>query len=71
MSIFDTGITDAITKTIESTSKAYADAIIQGFDRAANIIADRLEKIEKDKAMTTTNDKCKCEVCECEVCECD
>ena len=26
MSIFDTGITDTITRTIESTSKAYSDA---------------------------------------------
>jgi hypothetical protein len=67
MSIFDTGITDAITKTIESTSKAYADAIIQGFDRAAVIIADRLEKIEKEKAMH----KCKCENCECIDCKCN
>jgi hypothetical protein len=67
MSIFDTGITDAITKTIESTSKAYSDAIIQGFDNAAHIIADRLEKIEKERAMH----KCKCENCECTDCRCD
>jgi hypothetical protein len=67
MSIFDTGITDAITKTIESTSKAYADAIIQGFDNAAHIIADRLEKIEEEKTMH----KCKCENCECVDCKCN
>jgi hypothetical protein len=67
MSIFDTGITDAITKTIESTSKAYSDAIIQGFDNAAHIIADRLEKIEKERAMH----KCKCENCECIDCKCN
>ena len=67
MSIFDTGITDTITKTIESTSKAYSDAIIKGFDNAAHIIADRLEKIEKERAMH----KCKCENCECTDCRCD
>ena len=67
MSIFDTGITDTITRTIESTSKAYSDAIIQGFDNAAHIIADRLEKIEKERVMH----KCKCENCECTDCRCD
>ncbi len=59
MSIFDTGITDTITKAVESTSKIYADAIIEGFDNAANIIADRLEKIEKE------NPNCKCKECKC------
>jgi hypothetical protein len=64
MSIFDTGIMDAITKSIESTSKVYSSAIVEGFDRAAVIIADRLEKIEKEKSMHI----CKCENCECVEC---
>ena len=67
MSIFDTGITEAITKAVESTSQAYSFAIVEGFDRAANIIADRLEKIEKEKAVH----KCKCENCECVDCKCN
>ena len=49
MSIFDTGITDAITRTIEGTSKAYSQAIIEGFEIAAKIIADKLQEIEDNK----------------------
>ena len=50
MSIFDTGITDTITKAVESTSKIYADAIVEGFEIAANIIADKLQDIEDNKS---------------------
>ena len=53
MGIFDTGITDTITKALEDLankqSTATANAVIEGFERAAHIIADRLEEIEKGK----------------------
>ena len=49
MSIFDTGITDAITQAIENTSKAYSNAIVEGFELGARIIADKLQEIEDDK----------------------
>jgi len=53
MGIFDTGITDTITKALEDLadkqSTATANAIIEGFERAAHIIADRLEEIERNK----------------------
>lgn len=56
MALFETGLTDSITKAIDrlgqSTAAATATAIVDGFERAALIIADRLAQIEKSK--------CKC-----------
>ena len=49
MSIFDTGIMDAVVKAIDVLGARQAEAIIEGFERAAKIIADRLEEIEKSK----------------------
>ena len=49
MGIFDTGIIDGIVKSIDVLGARQAKAIIEGFEIAANIIADRLEKIEKEK----------------------
>ena len=49
MSIFDTGITDAITRAIEKTSEVYSSAIVEGFELGARIIADKLQEIEDDK----------------------
>ena len=49
MSIFDTNILDTITKAIDNLATDQANAIIEGFERAAHIIADRLEEIEKNK----------------------
>ena len=49
MSIFDTHILDTITKAIDDLAVDQANAIIEGFERAAHIIADRLEEIEKSK----------------------
>jgi hypothetical protein len=49
LSIFDTGITDAITQAIENTSKAYSNAIVEGFELGARIIADKLQEIEDGK----------------------
>ena len=54
MGIFDTNsitniIVDKISKSIDVLGTEQAKAIIEGFERAAHIIADRLEKIEKEK----------------------
>ena len=49
MSFFDSGIVDAIVKSIDALGVRQANAIIEGFEKAAHIIADRLEKIEKSK----------------------
>jgi hypothetical protein len=54
MAIFDTvKITDMIvskiSKSIDTLGTEQAKAIIEGFERAANILADRLEQIEKEK----------------------
>ena len=49
MSIFDTGITDSITRAIEKTSEAYSKAIVEGFELGARIIADKLQEIEDNK----------------------
>jgi len=49
MSIFDTGIMDAVVKAIDVLGARQAEAIIEGFERAAHIIADKLEEIEKSK----------------------
>ena len=49
MGIFDTGIVDGIIKAIDVLGVRQAQAIIDGFEKAANIIADRLEKIEQEK----------------------
>ena len=47
--IFDTGITDAITRAIEKTSEAYSKAIVEGFEIGARIIANKLQEIEDNK----------------------
>jgi hypothetical protein len=49
MSIFDTGIIDGIVKAIDVLGTRQAEAIIEGFERAAHIIADKLEEIERNK----------------------
>ena len=54
MAIFDTNsitntIVDKISKSIDDLGAKQANAIIEGFERAAHIIADRLEKIEKER----------------------
>ena len=49
MSIFDNHILTAITKAIDDLGTNQAKAIIEGFERAALIIANRLEEIEKNK----------------------
>ena len=51
MSLFDptTGIVDAIVKAIEVLREQQAAAIVEGFEKAAEILADRLEKIEETK----------------------
>ena len=50
MSLFDpTGIIDGVVKAINVLGARQAEAIIEGFEKAANILADRLEKIEKEK----------------------
>jgi hypothetical protein len=50
MGIFDTtAIVDIIAKSIDDLGTNQANAIIEGFERAAHILADRLEKIEKEK----------------------
>ena len=49
MSIFDNHILTAITKAIDDLGTNQANAIIEGFEKAAHIIADRLEEIEKSK----------------------
>ena len=48
MSLFDpTGIIDGVVKAIEVLGQQQAAAIIEGFERAAKILADRLEEINK------------------------
>jgi len=48
MSLFDpTGIVDGIVKAIDVLGQRQAEAIIEGFERAAAILADRLEEINK------------------------
>jgi len=49
LSIFDTGITDSITRAIVKTSEAYSKAIVEGFELGAKIIADKLQEIEDNK----------------------
>ena len=50
MSLFDpTGIIDGVVKAINVLGARQAEAIIEGFEKEANILADRLEKIEKEK----------------------
>ena len=49
MSLFDpTGIIDGVVKAIDVLGARQAEAIIEGFERAAKILADRLEEIEKE-----------------------
>ena len=49
MSLFDpTGIIDGVVKAIEVLGQQQAAAIIEGFERAAKILADRLEEINKE-----------------------
>ena len=49
MSLFDpTGIVDGVVKAIDVLGRRQAEAIIEGFERAAKILADRLEEIEKE-----------------------
>jgi hypothetical protein len=50
MSLFDpTGIVDGVVKAIDVLGARQAEAIIEGFERAAKILADRLEEIEEKK----------------------
>ena len=50
MSLFDpTGIVDGIVKAIDVLGQRQAAAIIEGFEKAAKILADRLEEIEIEK----------------------
>ena len=49
MSLFDTGILDAVVKAIDVLGARQAAAIIEGFEKAAKILADRLEEIEGKK----------------------
>lgn len=51
MGIFpDTNIiVDKISKSIDELGTEQAKAIIEGFERAAHILADKLEQIEKEK----------------------
>jgi hypothetical protein len=57
MSLFDpTGIVDGVVKAIEVLGEQQAAAIVEGFERAAEILADRLEKIENDKKQVIMKD---------------
>jgi hypothetical protein len=49
MGLFDTNIVDSIAKAIDDLGTKQANAIIEGFERAAHIIAEKLEEIEKGK----------------------
>ena len=49
MSIFDANILDKIVNAIDELGTNQANAIIEGFERAAHILADKLEQIEKEK----------------------
>jgi len=42
-------LVDAISKSIDTLGTEQAKAIIEGFERAAHILADKLEQIEKEK----------------------
>ena len=48
MALFDTGLTESITKAIDKLGKSSADAtakaIIEGFERAAVIVAASLKE---------------------------
>ena len=51
MSLFDpTGIIDGVVKAIDVLGARQAEAIIEGFEKAAEILADRLEEIEEKKS---------------------
>ena len=54
MGLFDTGITDSISLAInnlaEKQSRAMSDAIVEGFVKGAQIIADKLQEIEENKS---------------------
>ena len=57
MSLFDpTGIVDGVIKAIDVLGQRQSEAIIEGFERAANILADRLEKIEEEKKILVARD---------------
>jgi len=54
MAIFDTNsltntIVDKISKSIDELGTNQANAIIEGFERAAHILAEKLEEIEREK----------------------
>ena len=50
MSLFDpTGIIDGVVKAIDVLGQRQAAAIIEGFEKAAEILADRLEEIEEKR----------------------
>ncbi len=42
-------LVDAISKSIDTLGTEQAKAIIEGFERAAHILADKLEQIEMEK----------------------
>ena len=56
MGIFDASILDKIANAIDDLGTNQANAIIEGFEHAANIIADRLDG------------NCRC--CQCKECGC-
>ena len=50
MGIFDTtAIVDSIAKSIDDLGTNQANAIIDGFERAAHIIAEKLEELDRNK----------------------
>ena len=49
MGLFDTNIVASIVNAIDELGTNQANAIIEGFERAAHIIAEKLEEIEKGK----------------------
>ena len=49
MGIFDSSIVDSITTALDNLAENQANAIVEGFERAAHIIANKLQEIEKEK----------------------
>jgi len=49
MGLFDTNILESIATALNNLAETQANAIIEGFERAAHILADKLEEIEKNK----------------------
>ena len=49
MGIFDSSIVDSITTALDNLAENQANAIVEGFERAAHIIANKLQEIDKEK----------------------